>query len=84
MLRIERISGNGMTRLCLSGELRSANLEEARAEIARIQPSLVLDLTEVGVVDVDAVRWLNACQIAGVKIENCTPYIREWMRQESS
>jgi len=84
MLRIERISSSGLTRLCLSGDLRSANLEEVRAEVTKILPILVLDLTEVGVVDIDGVRWLNACQSAGIKVENCPAYINEWMRQESS
>ena len=82
MLKIERISESGVTRLCLSGELRSAHLEEVRAEIERISPRLVLDLAEIGVVDIYGVRWLNACQTMGVRIENCAPYIREWMLQE--
>ena len=81
-LKIERIAESGGTRLCLSGELRSTHLEEVRAEIERISPRLVLDLAEIGVVDIDVVRWLNACQTAGVKIENCAPYIREWMLQD--
>jgi|HubBroStandDraft_2_1064218.scaffolds.fasta_scaffold1011193_2 hypothetical protein len=83
MLKIEHISENGVSRLCLSGELRSLHIEEARTEIARVSP-LVLDLAEIGVVDIDGVRWLNACQTAGVKVENCAPYIREWMLREKS
>jgi hypothetical protein len=49
--------------------------------MAKVLP-LVLDLAEIGVVDIDGVRWLNACQSAGVTVVNCAPYIREWMRQE--
>jgi hypothetical protein len=82
MLKIERISENGETRLCLSGELRSTQLEEMSTEIAKVSP-LVLDLAEVAVVDIDGVRWLKACQTVGVRVENCAPYIREWMRQEN-
>jgi hypothetical protein len=81
VLRIERILENGGNRLCLSGELRSAHIEEVRTEMAKVLP-LVLDLAEIGVVDIDGVRWLNACQSAGVTVVNCAPYIREWMRQE--
>jgi hypothetical protein len=84
MLKIERISENGGTRLRLSGELRSAELEEVRSEIAKIAPKLVLDLAEIELVDLDGVRWLNACEIVGVEVENCAPYIREWIRQENS
>ena len=81
MLKIEHVSENGGNKLCLSGELRSANIDEMREEITRVSP-LVLDLAEVGAIDIDGVRWLNACQAAGVKVENCAPYIREWMLQE--
>lgn len=84
MLRIERISESGRIRLHLSGELRSAELDEVRTEIEKIAPRLVLDLTEVRLVDIEGVRWLNACQSVGVKLENCAPYIREWMLREKS
>jgi hypothetical protein len=81
VLRIECISENGGSRLCLSGELRSADVEEVRMETAKVLP-LILDVAEIGVVDIEGVRWLNACQAAGVEVVNCAPYIREWMRQE--
>jgi hypothetical protein len=58
------------------------SLDDARAEIARIAPSIILDLEEVGLVDIHGVRWLNACRAHGVQLENCAPYIREWMFQE--
>jgi hypothetical protein len=81
-LKIVRIRHRGKTRIRLSGELRYASLDDARAEIARIAPSIILDLKEVGLVDIHGVRWLNACQSHGVQLENCAPYIREWMFQE--
>jgi anti-anti-sigma regulatory factor len=81
-LKIKCTSDDGETRLFLSGELRSGNLESLRNEIAKNTPKVVLDLTEVDVVDVDGVRWLNACQSVGIEIDNCPPYVREWMNQE--
>lgn len=84
MLKIERILESGRTRLHLSGELRSSDIKEVRAEIDKIAPRVVLDLAEIGIVDLDGVRWLTACQTAGITLENCAPYIREWMRQEGS
>ncbi len=59
-------------------------IDEVRAEIEKISPTLVLDLAEICAVDVEGVRWLNACQSVGIKFENCAPYIREWMRQEKA
>jgi hypothetical protein len=84
MLKIDRISGSEGTRVRLSGDLRSAELNELRTEIERIMPLIILDLAEVRLVDFDAVRWLAACETAGFKVANATPYIREWMCQEKT
>ncbi|HXE33889.1 MAG TPA: hypothetical protein VN087_08255 [Verrucomicrobiae bacterium] len=43
---------------------------------------IVLDLKEVGVVDREVMRFFMSCEADGVRIENCTPYIREWMERE--
>ena len=83
-LKIKRIVGRRKTRICLSGQLRSEHLDQLRSEIDRGGPPVVLDLGEVDLVDIDAVRFLNACESAGVSILHCSPYIREWMLQERS
>ena len=81
-LKIEGFSKKRGTRIHLSGELRSEHLGEVRAEIERGDPRVTLDLDEVNLVDIDAVRFLNACEAQGVEVVNCLPYIREWMFQE--
>ena len=81
-LRIERVYEKGGTRIWLSGELRSAHLDEVRSEIERVSPPVTLDLDEVNVVDIDGVRLLNEFQAQGFQVVNCSPYIREWMLQE--
>lgn len=81
-LKIERFSGERGTRIQLSGELRSEHLDDVRAEIKRSDSRVTLDLNEVDLVDIDAVRFLNACEAENVKVVNCAPYIREWMFQE--
>ena len=43
---------------------------------------IVLDLKEVGVVDREVMHFFMSCEMDGVKLENCTPYIREWMERE--
>jgi hypothetical protein len=80
-LRIERISGEGKTWIRLSGAFRSEHLDQVKAEIKRGGP-VALDLEEVGLVDVEAVRFLNACQADGISALHCSPYIQEWMLQE--
>ena len=81
-LKIEPFSGKGGIRIRLSGELRSEHLDQVRAEIRRTDRSARLDLDEVDLVDLAAVRFLNDCEAQGVEVVNCSPYIREWMSQE--
>jgi hypothetical protein len=81
-LKIERICGKRRTRIRLSGELRSEHLDQVKAEIERGGPRITLDLEEVDLVDVDAVRFLNACEAEGISVLRCSPYIREWMLRE--
>jgi hypothetical protein len=83
-LKIKRIAGKHKTRICLSGQLRSGHISQVQSELDRGGPRIGLDLREVDLVDIDAVRFLNACDSAGVSILHCSQYIREWMLQERS
>jgi hypothetical protein len=80
-LKIERISGKRRARIRLSGEFRSDHLDQVKAEIERSGPA-ALDLEEVDLVDVEAVRFLNAREEEGISVLHCSPYIREWMLRE--
>jgi len=53
-----------------------------KAELRSGGPRVVLDLDEVDLVDIECIRFLNACESAGVSILHCSPYIREWMVRE--
>jgi hypothetical protein len=85
-LKIERISSKRETRIRLSGEFRSGQLDQVKAEIKRDGPllnqRLALDLQELDLVDVECVRFLNMCEAEGISVLHCSPYIREWMLQE--
>jgi anti-anti-sigma regulatory factor len=83
-LKIKRIAGKRETRICLSGQLRSENVGQVKAEVRRGGAQVALDLSEVDLVDIDVVRFLNMCESVGVLILHCSPYIREWMLQERS
>jgi hypothetical protein len=82
VLRIERISGKRRTRIRLSGELRTEQLDQLKDEIERVGPRVTLDLEEVYLVDIEAVRFLNACVAHGIAVLHCSPYIKEWMFRE--
>jgi hypothetical protein len=77
-LRIERAE----TRIRLIGEFRSEHLDQVKTEIERCGVSGVLDLEELDLIDVDGIRFLNACEAKGISVLNCLPYIREWMSRE--
>jgi hypothetical protein len=79
-LKIERIR----SRIRLSGEFRSEQLDQVQAEIEFCESPAVLDLEELDLVDVEGVRFLNACEAKGILVLHCSRYIREWMLRERS
>jgi hypothetical protein len=81
-LKIEWVFSEGSTRVRLCGQLRSDHLDHLKSEIKRRGSPTALDLEEVDLVDIDGVRFLNACESAGVSILQCSRYIREWMMRE--
>jgi hypothetical protein len=81
-LKIKQISVKRETHICLSGQLRSEHLEQLKSEVERGGQRVALDLAEVDLVDIEGVRFLNACESEGISILHCSPYIREWMLQE--
>jgi anti-anti-sigma regulatory factor len=81
-LRIQRDSVRGSTTIRLIGRIRSEHLRELKEQVATAGLGVVLDLDEVTLLDVDAVRFLGACEADGAKLLHCSPYIREWMLRE--
>ena len=81
-LRIERISGRGKTRIRLSGDFRSEHADQVKTEIERGGPRVALDLEEVDLLDVEGIRFLNACKAAGIPMLHCSRFIWEWMLRE--
>jgi hypothetical protein len=77
-LKIDRIKA----RIRLSGELRSAQLDQVKAEVKRGKSKVALDLEEISLIDLDGVRFLNACEAHGIEIMHSPPYIKNWMEQE--
>jgi hypothetical protein len=81
-LRIQQDSSGCATTIRLIGRVRSEHLQELTEVVASAGPSVVLDLDEVTLVDVDAVRFLAGCEVDGAQLLHCSPYIREWMFRE--
>ena len=81
-LKIEKLAGEQGTTLKLMGRIRAEHLEELKTQITASVPTIVLELGEVSLVDVDAVRFLSACESEGLQLLNCSAYIREWIVRE--
>ena len=81
VLRIERIPELHKVRLRLSGQFRAHHLDQVKAEISCGEP-IALDLEEVDLVDIEAIRFLNAREDEGISVLHCSPYIQEWMSRE--
>jgi anti-anti-sigma regulatory factor len=81
-LKIVRTFDGERTILGLSGRIQSSNVEEIREQMKGHAPTIVLDLEEVTLVDVDVVRFLGVRESEGVELVNCSPYIRDWIFRE--
>jgi len=83
-LRIERVSAQGGAIVRLIGRVQSEHLAELKTQIEGPEPHLALDLEEVTLVDVGAVRFLLICEESGMELLHCSPYIRQWMVTEKA
>jgi hypothetical protein len=82
--RIETAARGKSTIFILSGRIEKQATAELRKlfEMQANYRGIVLDLKDVGVIDRDALHFFAGCEANGVKLENCAPYIREWMERE--
>lgn len=83
-LKIEKTVDWGRTTVRLIGRIRAEDLPEMAKQLEASDPVTVLQLDEVTLVDVDVVRFLNKCEAEGVRLVNCSQYIREWMSREEN
>ena len=82
--RIETAARGKCTVFILSGRIERLAIAELRRlfELQTGYRGIVLDLREVGMVDREVLRFFISCEADGVRLENCAPYIREWMERE--
>jgi len=81
-LKIEKYADEYSTTIRLIGRLCAEHVPEMEKQIRESGSKIVLDLEELNLVDVEAVRFLGSCEVAGVTLANCCPYIRDWIGKE--
>ena len=68
--------------LHVSGRIDGECVDTLRETIAQEKGQVALDLTEVLLVDREAVRLLAQSEANGIELRNCAAYIREWVARE--
>ena len=82
-LKIESISEDNGTTIRLIGRMQEEHLDELKAQVEKGSAKIALDLEQLSLVDVKAVRFLAVCEIDGIRIIHCSPYIRDWIDKEA-
>ncbi len=80
--KIERHRDENGTTIRLIGRMRAEHLSDLEKQIRESESRIVLDLEELDLIDVKAVRFLGMCEKQGVTLVNCSPYIRHWIGKE--
>jgi anti-anti-sigma regulatory factor len=82
MLRIEKVQDRGATTLRLNGRIQSEHLDDIHAQMDDDSVRIILDLSEVTLVDVEVIQSLGGCEKAGIELVDCPPFVREWILRE--
>jgi anti-anti-sigma regulatory factor len=67
-------------RLC--GRIERDDLDTFREAIGREKGPVAIDLSEVTLVNREAVTLLANCELNGIELRNCPAYLREWVTKE--
>ena len=81
-LRIETTPGERSTTIKLIGRIETEHLSELGALLDAVGGNIVLDLSEVSLVNLDVVRFLITCETQGIQLLNCSAFIRKWIDRE--
>jgi anti-anti-sigma regulatory factor len=82
VMRVETVATDWRTILMLIGRIASPDVQELKEQITQARQPVTLDLHEVQLVDLDAVRFLAAAEHKGIELRGLLPYVREWVHLE--
>jgi anti-anti-sigma regulatory factor len=81
--KIERFaSGDSKVVLRVCGRIQVEHAGTIEELIGDKCQGVILDLTEVMLVDRDVVSFLAACERKGVELRNCPAFLQEWIAKE--
>ena len=75
---------NGEVVIRLSGRMDAEDLTELETLMSSEAEGrgIVLDLSDLILVDQEAVSFLKRCEADNITLKNCPAYIREWITRE--
>ena len=79
--RIDRLSIEQGVVLRISGRITGEDLDVLRTALEEGRV-VAIDLTEIELVDRDAVKLLALTEANGIELRHCPAYIREWITRE--
>jgi anti-anti-sigma regulatory factor len=87
MLRIQRLANEKTVEKMvfrLSGRMDAEDIATLQSQFESEGDGrrTVLDLTDLTLLDRDAVRFLERCEADAIELTNCRAYIREWIERE--
>jgi ABC-type transporter Mla MlaB component len=74
-------------RLCLCGQFTAeyvGELEKALNTVAGSSQSVAIDMTNVTLVDREAMKFLCNTHSKDIPVENIPPYVQRWIEQEKA
>ena len=83
-LRVERSARDKYTVFALSGRMEAEHIPALKElfELGLNPQRVILDLSELKLLDREGVRFLTRCEADGMKLEHCPAYVREWIQRE--
>jgi len=83
-LKIETAPGKRSTTIRLIGRIQTEHLSELKVQLDAAGSNVVLDLSQVSIVNLDVVRFLGDCESRGIQLLSYPTYIRKWIDREKS
>ena len=79
---IERQSDGKSTIIRLICRVRAEHLAALKVQMGDCPERVILDLSELTIVDGEVIRHLSVKEQEGTRLVSCPPYIREWILRE--
>ena len=82
MLKIERTRSDSKHIFKLTGRIGSDDVQTLKVSMEQAELPCALDLAQVDLLNLDAVRFLATLEMRGIELRNGRPHVRAWIDVE--